>query len=115
MFDSEIIVTALVGVFTSFASGFAAWFFAKKKYNSEVDSIIIRNMQASLEFYQKLSDDNKSRLDQVLKRNENLENEVKELKRQLMKLATSICTDLTCQLRQSHYKPKKDKQHEKTI
>jgi hypothetical protein len=33
-----------------------------------------------LEFYQKLSDDNKQRLEEALKRSENLEDEVKELR-----------------------------------
>ena len=54
-------------------------------------------------FYKKLSDDNKSRLDEVLKRNENLEEEVKELRQQVMVLMTSICTDLSCQIRKGNY------------
>ena len=60
-------------------------------------------MQDSLEFYKKLSDDNKSRLDEVLKRNDNLEEEVKELRQQVMGLMTSICTDLSCQIRKGNY------------
>lgn len=100
MIESGILITALIGIVTTFTSGFTAWFFARKKYNSEVDNNLIKNMQDSLEFYKKLSDDNKSRLDEVLKRNENLEEEVKELRQQVMGLMTSICTDLSCQIRQ---------------
>lgn len=103
MFESGVIITALIGIVTSFTSGFTAWFFARKKYNSEVDSNVIQNMQASLEFYQRLSDDNRSRLDTVLRRNEALETEIRDLRNQVTKLATSICTDLTCQLRQNTY------------
>lgn len=104
MIESGILITALIGIATTFTSGFTAWFFARKKYNSEVDNNLIRNMQDSLEFYKKLSDDNKSRLDEVLKRNENLEEEVKELRQQVMGLLTSICTDLSCQIRKGNYK-----------
>ena len=103
MIESGILITALIGIATTFTSGFTAWFFARKKYNSEVDNNLIRNMQDSLEFYKKLSDDNKSRLDEVLKRNENLEEEVKELRQQVMSLMTSICTDLSCQIRKRNY------------
>lgn len=103
MIESGILITALIGIVTTFTSGFTAWFFARKKYNSEVDNNLIRNMQDSLEFYKKLSDDNKSRLDEVLKRNDNLEEEVKELRQQVMSLMTSICTDLSCQIRKGNY------------
>lgn len=103
MIESGILITALIGIVTTFTSGFTAWFFARKKYNSEVDNNLINNMQDSLEFYKKLSDDNKSRLDEVLKRNENLEEEVKELRQQVMSLMTCICTDLSCQIRKENY------------
>ena len=51
MIDSGILITGLIGIVTTFASGFSAWFFARKKYNSEVDNNLIRNMKDSLEFY----------------------------------------------------------------
>jgi hypothetical protein len=103
MIESGILITASIGIVTTFTSGFTAWFFARKKYNSEVDNNLIKNMQDSLEFYKKLSDDNKSRLDEVLRRNESLEEEVKELRQQVMGLMTSICTDLSCQIRKGNY------------
>lgn len=103
MIESGILITALIGIVTTFTSGFTAWFFARKKYNSEVDNNLINNMKESLDFYKKLSDDNKERLNEVLKRNENLEEEVKELRQQMMTLMTSICTDLSCQIRKGNY------------
>lgn len=95
----EIIITGLVGLVTTIASSLISWALARKKYNSEVDNNLIRNMQESLEFYKKLSDDNKSRLEEVLKRNEDLNDEVKELRAQIFSLMSSICTDLSCQIR----------------
>lgn len=103
MIESGILITALIGIVTTFASGFTAWFFARKKYNSEVDNNLINNMKESLDFYKKLSDDNRERLDEVLKRNDNLEEGVKELRQQVMSLMTSICTDLSCQIRKGSY------------
>jgi hypothetical protein len=99
MIDLGILITGGVGIITTVISGWTSWFFARRKYNSEVDNNLIENMQQSLEFYKKLSDDNKDRLDEVLKRNAELEQEIKDLRNQMFSLMNSICTDLTCQLR----------------
>ena len=93
--ENEIII-ATIGVITTFASGFTSWFFTRKKYNSEVDHSRIENMDDSLEFYKKLSDDNKARLDDLLVRNQELALEVQELRRQVLALTLNICMDLTC-------------------
>lgn len=97
--DISILITGGVGLLTSIISSWTTWFFARKKYNSEVDSNLINNMKESLDFYEKLSTDNRERLEEVLKRNTELEQEVGELRKQLFNLMSSICTDLTCQLR----------------
>ena len=99
MIDLGILITGGVGIITTIISGWTSWFFARRKYNSEVDNNLIENMQQSLEFYKKLSDDNKNRLDEVLKRNAELEQEIRDLRKQMFSLMNSICTDLTCQLR----------------
>ena len=62
-------IAILGGVITSIVSGFASWFFTKRKYNAEVDNNLIGNMQESLEFYKTLADDNKQRLEEVLQEN----------------------------------------------
>ena len=99
MIDVGILITGGVGIITSVVSSGTAWFFARKKYNSEVDSNLINNMKESLDFYEKLSTDNRERLEEVLKRNAELEQEVGELRKQMFNLMGSICIDLTCQLR----------------
>lgn len=99
MIDLGVLITGGAGIITTVISGWTSWFFARRKYNSEVDNSLIENMQQSLEFYKKLSDDNKNRLDEVLKRNAELEQEIKDLRKQMFSLMNSICTDLTCQLR----------------
>lgn len=99
MIDLGILITGGVGIITTVISGWTSWFFARRKYNSEVDNNLIENMQQSLEFYKKLSDDNKNRLDEVLKRNAELEQEIRDLRKQMFSLMNSICTDLICQSR----------------
>lgn len=99
MIDLGILITGGVGIITTVISGWTSWFFARRKYNSEVDNNLIENMQQSLEFYKKLSDDNENRLDEVLKRNAELEQEIRDSRKQMFSLMNSICTDLTCQLR----------------
>lgn len=99
MIDLGILITGGVGIITTVISGWTSWFFARRKYNSEVDNNLIENMQQSLEFYKKLSDDNKNRLDEVLKRNAELDQEIRDLRKQMFSLMNSICIDLTCQLR----------------
>lgn len=97
--DISILITGGVGLLTTIISSWTTWFFARRKYNSEVDNNLINNMKESLDFYEKLSTDNRERLEEVLKRNTELEQEVGELRKQLFNLMSSICTDLTCQLR----------------
>ena len=106
---TEILI-AVIGVVSTTAGSWLSWFLARKKYNSEVDNQLIKNMNESLEFYKKLSDDNRSRLQEVLKRNdelerrdERLEEEVRQLRTQMFNLMSSLCTDLTCQLRKRDF------------
>lgn len=99
MIDLGILITGGIGLITTIVSSWASWFFARKKYDSEVDSNLISNMKESLDFYEKLSTDNRERLEEVLKRNAELEQEVGELRKQMFNLMSSICTDLSCQLR----------------
>lgn len=96
---SELLI-ALIGVVSTALGSYMSFLFTRKKYRTEVDSNVIENMQKSLEFYTKLSDDNKARLEEALKRNDALEDEVRDLRNQMFKLLNNICYDLTCSARQ---------------
>lgn len=41
--SSELVI-ALIGILSTIVSGWTSWFFARKKYNSEVDNNLIENM-----------------------------------------------------------------------
>lgn len=68
----DVIVTALIGVFTSGATGWITWLLSRKKYNTEVDHNNIENMESSLEFYERLSTSNNKILAEVLEKSEKL-------------------------------------------
>ena len=113
MIGLDVIITAIVGLVSTVVSAGASWIFARKKYNSEVDNNLIKNMQESLEFYKQLSDDNKERLEEVLRRNDELEKrdaaleeEMRQLRSQMFNLMSQICMDLTCKVRQKEIKIK---------
>lgn len=70
------IVIVLIGSLTTVGSSIISWLLAKKKYYTETESVVIENMEKSLEFYKKLSDDNRVRLEETIERNKALEKEV---------------------------------------
>ena len=93
---TDLLITGGIGLISTIVSGWVSWVFARRKYNSEVDHNLIENMESSLEFYRKLSDDNRARLEEMAERNKALEIEVQELRKQMLNLAMNICMDLTC-------------------
>lgn len=108
-----IILTALCSTCASGITGLITFLLTKKKYNIEVDNTYIQNMQKSLEFYEKLSDDNSKRLTVVLdrnqyleerylkveERNERLEAEIEKVKTQMITVMGQICLNLACDAR----------------
>ena len=110
MMELDVLITAGIGTITTFIGSWMSWFFARKKYNSEVDNQLIHNMNESLDFYKKLSDDNKDRLDELLKKNEELEaldakleEDIKQLRDQLFNIMGQICTNLACSARTRNF------------
>ena len=96
MIDTSILITGGVGIISSILSSWATWFFARKKYNSEVDLNLVEKMEKSLEFYKALSDDNNERLEDLTKRNKALEEELQDLRKQVLNLTINMCMDLSC-------------------
>lgn len=93
---NEVLITGGIGLVSTIVGSSVSWIFARKKYHSEVDHNLIENMENSLEFYKKLSDDNRARLEEMAERNKALEVEVQELRKQMLNLTMNICMDLTC-------------------
>ena len=98
----DVIITGLIGFISTIISGWVTWFFTRKKYNAEVDQTLVQNKKESVDFYKKLSDDNRDRLQEVLKRNDELEQEVKKLRDQMFTIMSQICLSVQCPARVSN-------------
>lgn len=92
---SEIIIAG-IGLLTSIVSGWASWFFTRKKYDTEVDNNYIKNLREALSTYDSIIVHNKAEIEHLMKKNDDLEKEVAELRKQLLNLTLNICMDLTC-------------------
>lgn len=97
--DLQVLITAGVGIITTFCSGFFAFLFSKKKYNAEVDSTRISNMQASLDIYQDMVKDLGRKLDLYSKIVDKNKAEVMKLKSVVIKMMGKICTIESCKNR----------------
>ena len=97
--DLQVLITAGVGLVTTFCSGFFAFLFSKKKYNAEVDSARISNMQASLDIYQDMVKDLGRKLDLYSKIVDKNKAEVMKLKSVVIKMIGKICTIESCKNR----------------
>lgn len=98
--ELDVLITGGIGLITSIASAWTSWFFARKKYNTEVDSNYIENLQKALATYDSIISHNKTEIEHLMRRNDGLEKEVSELRKQMLDLAMNICMDFSCKVRQ---------------
>lgn len=96
MIDIGILITGGIGLVTTVVSGWTSWFFARKKYNTEVDSNEIENLKKSLEFYESIVKDNNKKLQFYIDLAENNRIEVYRLKGVIHRLLNNSCLDDGC-------------------
>lgn len=96
MIDVGILITGGIGLVTTVVSGWTSWFFARKKYNIEVDSNEIENLKKSLEFYESIVKDNNKKLQFYIDLAENNRIEVYRLKGVIHRLLNNSCLDNGC-------------------
>ena len=96
MIDLGILITGGIGLITTIVSGWTSWFFARKKYNAEVDSNEIENLKKSLEFYESIVKDNNKKLQFYIDLAENNRIEVYRLKGVIHRLLNNSCLDNGC-------------------
>lgn len=92
---NELIIAG-IGVLTTVISGWTSWFFARKKYNTEVDHNYLENLEKGLETYDSIIAHNKNEIEYLMKENHELREEIAELRKQMLNLTMNICMDLTC-------------------
>ena len=84
------IITALVGLFCGIVSSIVTFILTKKKYDTEVDSQQIKNVDDSFEVYKKVMNEalatQNEKIELLQKENDSLRNQVNELQKQVISL-----------------------------
>lgn len=100
----------LISIATAVGGGFSGWFFTRKKYNTEVDANMIKNLKSSLDFYKETIDYNEKKLNSLIDKiekaeakNEQLEEEIRTLRDKLFKIVELVCVNFTCTLRKKDF------------
>lgn len=112
------IITALVTLFCSTASGVVTFILTKKKYSAEVDSQQIDNMGKSFDIYKKMMEESleaqknsmqgeintlKTGYELVKGENDSLKAQVAQLQMQMLNILGNLCLDSTCRLRKINF------------
>ena len=87
---SPEIIMALVTLFCTSVGSFVTFVLTKRKYNVEVDSQQIQNMEAAFNTYKKMTDETikaqDSRIEMLQRENENLRSQFNQLQSQMLTL-----------------------------
>ena len=97
--DLGVLITAGIGIVTTFCSALFTFLFTRRKYNAEVDNAQIGNMKASLYIYQDMVKDLVRKLDLYSKIVDKNKSEVIRLKSVVSKMIGKICTIESCKNR----------------
>lgn len=102
--DINVIITGIIGIIASIVSGFTSYFFTRRKYNVEVNSNEIENLKNSLDFYEKIVQDNNRKLQFYIELVETNRLEIYRLKEIIHILLNNICLDKSCLKREFYSK-----------
>lgn len=94
------LIAGIVTLVTNLTTGVVTWLLARRKYNTEVDSNEIENLKKSLEFYEDIVRDNNRKLQFYIKLSEDNRVEVYRLKGVIHRLLNNSCLDNVCTKRQ---------------
>lgn len=101
------ILATLVGLFCSALSSGFTFFLTKRKYNTEVDSQLIKNMRDSFDVHKQMMDEifktQNKKLEMLEKENNDLRQQVSQLQMQMINILGSICLDTTCKIRKTSF------------
>ena len=107
---STEVLLALIGILSIVVSSVVTFFLTKRKYNTEVESQQIQNMEAAFSIYKKTMEENLSfqkqtmeetiasqnrKIETLQKENDSLRNQVNALQMQLIKYLGAKFTDVT--------------------
>lgn len=87
---SELLITIVTAVISSAASGWAGWFFARRKYNAEVESNDLQNLRDRVQVVNDIIATLKTELDRINDENQRLRSENDLMDRKITNLTTII-------------------------
>lgn len=96
MGTNEVII---VNMLTVIASGFTGWLFGKKKQKAEVSILEAKGLNSIREFYEKLLQDNIVKLEYYIKLSEDNRKELHLLRQTVDKLVNDACLRKGCNTR----------------
>lgn len=98
--NTDVLITGIIGMVSTISTGWVSWFFARRKYNTEVEANEIENLKKSLDFYEKIIKDNNSKLQLYIEMTDKNNKEVYRLKSIVYKILNKSCLDSACIERQ---------------
>lgn len=87
---NEILLTVITAIVSSAASGWAGWFFARRKYNVDVEGGQLENLQKRVEVVNSVVDTLKQELDRLNIENKRLNKENDLMDQKITNLTTII-------------------------
>lgn len=96
---SGVVLTAIIGVVTSFCSSLITWIFTKRKYNAEVDTVNLSNIKSAIEIYKAMVLDLGKKLDVYGKIIDKNKADLIRVKNVVVRMMGKICTVESCKNR----------------
>ena len=96
---SGVVLTAIIGVVTSFCSSLITWIFTKRKYNAEVDTVNLSNIESAIEIYKSMVLDLGKKLDIYGKIIDKNKADLIRVKNVVVRMMGKICTVESCKNR----------------
>lgn len=96
---SGVVLTAIIGVVTSFCSSLITWLFTKRKYNAEVDTVNLSNIESAIEIYKAMVLDLGKKLDVYGKIIDKNKADLIRVKNVVVRMMGKICTVESCKNR----------------
>lgn len=91
---STTIISALVGLFCTSVSSIVTFLLTRRKFNSEVDSQQLHNVNESFELYKKMTNEainlQNGKIDLLQKENDNLRKQIQQLQSQILNLTNAL-------------------------
>lgn len=117
------LISTLVGLFCTIVTSIVTFLLTRKKYNSEVESQQIQNLNEAFNLYKKTMEETiasrqksqdaivesmSNEMKTLKEENSDLRKQVSQLQMEMINILGTICLDTTCKMRQVNLPAKKE-------